>query len=130
DTVRVIANQANGQALSSIKSVISYTSNIAVVTVENFTLFIPQGFSPNDDGINDAFVIKGMPTEGDNELTIYNRWGSKVYHSDNYDNTWRGYPNVNSALGSNKLPQGTYYFVLDMKGSGGKPITGFIVLQY
>src|SRR5690606_7403926 len=42
DTVRVIANQANGQALSSIKSVISYTSNIAVVTVENFTLFIPQ----------------------------------------------------------------------------------------
>ncbi|WP_317899359.1 gliding motility-associated C-terminal domain-containing protein [Aurantibacillus circumpalustris] len=94
------------------------------------TLFIPEGFSPDGDNINPFFVIQGLSTSGNNEITIFNRWGNKVYYNANYDNTWDGTPNVSGTLGKNKLPQGTYFYILDMKGSGQKAITGFVVLQY
>ena len=96
------------------------------------TLFIPQAISPNGDGINDSWAIKGLPTDGDNEVTIYNRWGNRVYYHANYSNAipWDGTPNVAGTLGDYKLPEGTYYYVLEMKGSGIKTKTGFIVLQY
>jgi gliding motility-associated-like protein/uncharacterized repeat protein (TIGR01451 family) len=94
------------------------------------TLFIPEGFSPDGDNINPFFVIKGLPQSGENALTIFNRWGNKVYYNGNYDNSWDGTPNVSGTLGKDKLPQGTYYYILEMKGSGAKPITGFVVLQY
>jgi len=94
------------------------------------TLFIPEGFSPDDDNLNQYFVIKGLPTTGDNSITIFNRWGNKVYYHANYDNTWDGTPNISGTLGKDKLPQGTYFYILEMKGSGQKPISGFVVLQY
>jgi gliding motility-associated-like protein len=94
------------------------------------TLFIPEGFSPNSDGINDVFVIQGLPTNGENSITIFNRWGNRVYFHSNYNNAWDGHPNIAGTLGKDKLPQGTYYYILDIKGSGLKPITGYIVLQY
>lgn len=98
-----------------------------VLVVSNPTLFIPQGFSPNGDNINETFVIKGLP-DGENELTIFNRWGNKVYYSKNYDNSWDGRANEGSN-GNNKLPQGTYYYILKT-GDGSQPHTGFLVLQY
>jgi gliding motility-associated-like protein len=93
-------------------------------------LFIPQGFSPDGDGINDLFVIKGMPLEGDNTITIFNRWGNRVYFHANYDNQWGGHPNIAGTMGKGKLPQGTYYYIFEMKGTPLKPITGFIEIQY
>jgi gliding motility-associated-like protein/uncharacterized repeat protein (TIGR01451 family) len=107
------------------------SDNVPTVLIlpSTHTLFIPQGFSPNGDGVNDVFKIVGLP-EGQNGLTIFNRWGNRVYMHSNYKNDWDGYPNIAGTLGRDKLPQGTYYFILDMKGSGIKPITGFIVLQY
>ena len=94
------------------------------------TLFIPEGFSPNGDNVNQYFTIEGLPTTGENSLTIFNRWGNKVYFSSNYDNLWDGTPNVSGTIGKDKLPQGTYFYILDMKGSGIKPISGFVVLAY
>jgi gliding motility-associated-like protein/uncharacterized repeat protein (TIGR01451 family) len=101
-----------------------------LTTPVTHTLFIPEGFSPDGDGINDVFEIKGLPTDGVNSITIYNRWGNRVYYHENYNNSWQGYPNIAGTFGKDKLPQGTYYYVLEMKGSAGKAITGFIVLQY
>jgi gliding motility-associated-like protein len=94
------------------------------------TLFVPQGFSPNGDGINDLFVINGLSNTSENSITVFNRWGNRVYYHGNYNNTWDGYPNIAGTLGKDKLPQGTYYYIIEFKGSGQKPITGFIVLEY
>ena len=94
------------------------------------SLFIPEGFSPNGDGINDVFVISGFPDNSSNTLTVYNRWGNRVYYHSNYNNLWDGYPNIAGTLGKDKLPQGTYYFILEFKGTTQKPITGFVVLEY
>jgi gliding motility-associated-like protein len=90
-------------------------------------LFVPQAFTPDGDGKNDLFVISGLPTGGDNAVTVFNRWGSKVFQQDDYDNTWDGRSNVS---GGDKLPRGTYYYILEFKGRDLKPVTGFIVIQY
>jgi len=62
---------------------------------------IPNVFSPNGDGTNEFFEITNVQYYP-NELTIYGRWGNKVYETLNYKNTWRG----------DGVPDGTYYYVL------------------
>ena len=77
------------------------------------SIFIPEGFSPNGDGINDLFVIRGA-TGLTVSLEVYNRWGSLVYKNDDYRNDWDGKPNSGIAISSdaNGLPDGTYYYVV------------------
>ena len=94
----------------------TYTSRINVCAVR---LKVPNIFTPNHDGINDYFEIgcldqsgKVMPLYDLNEyfvshkLVIFNRWGKIVYESTDYKNDWDG----------GKLPDGTYFYVLDCKG--------------
>jgi large repetitive protein len=95
----------------------------------NVAFFVPGGFSPDGDGINDLFVIKGLPDSGDNSITIFNRWGNRVYYHENYNNSWNGHPNIAGTLGRDKLQPGTYFFILDMKGIG-KKLTGYVVIEY
>ena len=59
--------------------------------------FIPEGFSPNGDGINDLFVIKGLDMYPHNSIVIFNRWGDKVFAASPYQNTY-----VTKFLTSNK----------------------------
>ncbi len=150
DTVTVFKNSAYGSALSSNSVAVSDTSNNGinpdsngngiwneasdnvptVLSIHNYTLFVPQGFSPDADTKNDFWVIKGLPTGVDNTVTVYNRWGNKVYQKKNYDNTWGGFPNVSGTLGNEKLPQGTYYYIIEFSSSEFKPLNGFVILQY
>ena len=52
--------------------------------------FIPEGFSPNGDGINDLFVIRGIEIYPQNSIEIYNRWGNIVYKASPFQNNWYG----------------------------------------
>ncbi len=74
-------------------------------------LFIPTGFSPNADGVNDNMVIKGLEFYPQSELMIFNRWGDLVYQKTNYDNTWNGTTNVKGLHIGDVLPDGTYFYV-------------------
>jgi gliding motility-associated-like protein/uncharacterized repeat protein (TIGR01451 family) len=150
DTVTIFKNSAYGTALSTNSTTVSDTSNAGnnpdingngiwneaadnvptIVIIPNTNFFIPEGFSPNGDNKNDVFVIKGLPLNVDNVLTVFNRWGNKVYQKSNYDNTWNGTPNVNGTLGTEKLPPGTYYYIIEFKGGDLKTTNGFVVLQY
>jgi gliding motility-associated-like protein len=103
---------------------------ITLIDIEPIDLFIPEGFSPNDDGKNDLFLIKGMNGKSAT-LTIYNRWGNKVYSREGTDLSWDGKANVNGlVLGHNKLPPATYYYVFEFSEGDHKTFTGFIVLAY
>lgn len=51
-------------------------------------IFIPNVITPNGDGQNDVFMIKNANNVPDARLTVYNRWGTKVYESSNYLNDW------------------------------------------
>ena len=77
--------------------------------------FIPEGFSPNGDGINDLFVIRGILNYPANAFVIYNRWGNKVFEASPYQNTWDGKSMFGLRVGGNDLPVGTYFYVLDLK---------------
>ncbi len=93
-------------------------------------LFIPNAFSPDGDGINDTWTIRGgLYNYPNNNLVIFNRWGLKVYEADGYNNNWDGNNKGNSNSGNDsKLPSGTYFYVLDLNGNGKNVKKGFIYL--
>jgi gliding motility-associated-like protein len=102
-------------------------------TYSGFTLFIddievlPTAFSPNNDLVNDEFVLPGL--EGYNQLSvkIFNRWGSVVYEDDYYQNNWNGNANKDLLLGKN-LPSGTYFYILKIIDTG-KQQSGYVYLK-
>jgi gliding motility-associated-like protein len=68
-------------------------------------LIIPNSFSPNDDGINDRWNIKGIETYSAARLSIFDRYGKQVYHSSNFK-SWDGNAN------GKPLPVGIYYYLV------------------
>lgn len=95
---------------------------------ETTTVFIPEGFSPNGDGINDRFVIQYVPTGVTVQLDVYNRWGQLVYQNTNYKNDWDGTPNQGIKLTDTRqgLPDGTYYYQVRL--SDGREFVRFLTL--
>lgn len=76
-------------------------------------MIIPNGFSPNNDGLNDFFVIPGLGDCLENKLTIHNRWGDRVYEAENYQNNWDGSTNVSGLHYDGRiLPTGTYFYII------------------
>lgn len=65
-----------------------------VVVVEpEFTLYIPNAFSPNADGLNEVFIAQGEGIENF-KMEIFDRWGENIFNSDNlyagWDGTYKG----------------------------------------
>lgn len=83
-------------------------------------LNFPKAFSPNGDGNNDTWVIKNLDKFSENEVTIFNSWGSEVYKKKNYQNDWNGL----------RLGQGTYYYRARVKLCDGvmKEYTGYVTI--
>ena len=78
--------------------------------------FEPQGISPNGDGKNDVLVFQGLLTKPiPNHISIFDRVGSLVYETDNYQNNWAGETSKGTSLfeKTGSVPDGTYYYILD-----------------
>ncbi len=89
-------------------------SNEACVSIEP-QLFTPNAFTPNNDGNNDEFIIKGV-FMGDYHLQIYSRWGMKVFETRRIDEPWDGkYKGL-------EVPEGVYVFVARGEGFNGQPM--------
>ncbi len=54
------------------------------------TLYLPTGFTPNNDGLNDYFRANGIGIT-EFHMAIFNRWGEKLFESDDIDQGWDGY---------------------------------------
>ena len=93
----------------------------------SFDVFIPEGFSPNGDGVNDYFVIKGADRYIVT-LRIFNRWGNKVYQSYHYKNDWDGTADIGLLVSSAQLPGGTYFYTADFN-NGEKEIIGYLTIN-
>ncbi|MFT7197844.1 MAG: gliding motility-associated-like protein, partial [Marinoscillum sp.] len=89
---------------------------------------IPKGFSPNNDGINDKFVIRGIEHYPNNTMVIYNRWGNKVFKSSPYQNTWDGTSDFGLLVGGDQLPDGTYFCILDL-GDGSEVYRSYVYIK-
>lgn len=88
-------------------------------------------FTPNGDGINDSFIFEGLRDIFKNfKLEIYNRWGTLVWTGDNTTPDWNGFANQGTIIGSQPLPAGTYYYILNLNEPNfEKPITGWVFLN-
>jgi gliding motility-associated-like protein len=82
------------------------------------------GFSPNNDGVNDTWVIRGLDQFPKHRIKVFNRWGTLVFEAANYmeSNAWDGQWNERA------LPDGTYFYLIDL-GDGSAPLSGNIQLM-
>ncbi|MFD2037347.1 Ig-like domain-containing protein, partial [Belliella marina] len=72
--------------------------------------FIPNVITPDDDGKNDRFEIKGLDKFDSNNIVILNRYGDHVFEADDYQNDWS----------SENLPASTYFYVLKAVDASGR----------
>ncbi|WP_158642648.1 Ig-like domain-containing protein, partial [Chitinophaga japonensis] len=100
-----------------------YLTNIAMVTLNVVVgdIKIPTLFTPNGDGKNDVFEIRGLDRYPENELIVINRWGNEVFRQQHYQNNWKG----------DGLNEGTYYYLLRIRktsGSGWEVFKGYTTI--
>jgi gliding motility-associated-like protein len=67
-------------------------------------IVIPNVFTPNNDGMNDTFIVDGLQYIDGAILKIYNRWGRVIYTDENYKNTWNG----------GDVADGIYFYILTL----------------
>ena len=91
-------------------------------------LHIPSGFSPNNDGINDMWAIRGLEEYPNHKIKVFNVWNTRVFESENYQNDWTGINQTQIYFGDGRLPEGTYYYIFDL-GNGKKPLKGFVFIK-
>lgn len=90
------------------------------------SLVIPNGFSPNGDGVNDTFTIGGIEGFPKSELIILNRWGNKLFDSKPV-RPWDGKNHEGGSVGKD-LPVGTYFYLLKL-GDGRIVKKGYVYLS-
>ena len=94
-------------------------------------IFIPEGFSPNNDNSNDLFIITGLDLQNQtSELKIVNSAGTEVFSISNSGQEWKDWDGKN--LRGIDLPEGTYYYLLKMVSNNNGQVfkkSGFIVLK-
>jgi gliding motility-associated-like protein len=84
---------------------------------------IPEELSPNGDGKKDTWIIDGVTRYDNNELKIYNRWGSLVFEANPYMNDWDG-----ESLEGKPLAAGAYVYILYLNDTPDTVYQGTITL--
>jgi gliding motility-associated-like protein len=98
-----------------LDNIVCFSVGYFNLTTENCEPFIPQGFSPNGDGINDEFEISGLIDVFEGfELNVYSREGNLIYQGGNEDGFWNGVPNTGLLYSNRLVPTGLYYYVLQL----------------
>ncbi|NEW81521.1 MAG: T9SS type B sorting domain-containing protein [Mariniphaga sp.] len=102
----------------------------ASVTIDIYDITtIPEGFSPNGDGINDHLIFGGLENYPQSKFSIYNRSGQLIYQSLDYQNDWDGKTIEKSMTNLQTIPSGVYYYVLKLGGTT-RIVKGFIYIGY
>ncbi|MES2397970.1 MAG: ice-binding family protein [Bacteroidota bacterium] len=127
-TVNAEGNYVNTAIIYGTETDLNMANNVSSIEPIPTDFFIPEGFSPNGDGINDVFVIRGILNFPENTFVIFNRWGNKIYETSSYKNTWDGKTTLGLRVGGDELPIGTYFYVLDLK-DGSDVFKGTIYLN-
>ncbi|MFA4851753.1 MAG: gliding motility-associated C-terminal domain-containing protein [Bacteroidales bacterium] len=103
--------------VSVVKTGCTTATDTVIVTGKLCDVTVPNVFTPNGDGYNDFFFIKGLKDYPNTLLQIYNRWGKKIYESTNYQNDWDG----------KSYSDGVYFFIITFIDYY-EPMTGTITI--
>lgn len=93
-----------------------------IVIIVKTKIQIPTGFTPNEDGINEVWVLEGIEDYPNAEVKIFNRWGGEIFATRNYPNNPFDGKKDNATL-----PMGTYYYVIKT-GDDVSTLTGYVTL--
>ena len=86
-------------------------------------IWIPDAFTPNDDGVNDSWELRGIEMYPAVEVTIYNRWGTVIFFSKGYDRPFDGF------YKNERVPAGVYSY--HIKPSATQPrLTGQLTVVH
>lgn len=88
------------------------TVNVDLLPLDSCHVDTYNAFSPNNDGVNDFWIIDGIEGYSENTVYVYNRWGDQMQKIENYDNVnavWDGTNKNNRPVAT-----GTYFFVIDV----------------
>jgi gliding motility-associated-like protein len=90
-----------------------------VLPIVGCAIEVFNAVSPNGDGDNDVFYIRGLECYPDNTVEIYNRWGVLVFERTSYNNSDRAFKGVSEGRvtinKSEELPVGTYFYIFKYK---------------
>ena len=134
-----ITNPSSYQSLSAeqeifvrLDTAVCFAVSSFWITIENCPPFVPQGFSPNRDSINDVFEISGLLNIYENfELKMYSRDGTLIYIGGNAQGFWNAIPNTGLLYEKKLVPVGTYYYVLLLNDpSMPTPLIGYVYVNY
>lgn len=103
-------------------------SAVAKLGLKKGVCELPQGISPNGDGQNDSFDLSSLTASSQGgDLKVFSRYGRKVYEKNDYSKEWEG-----QDMNGNKLPTGTYFYVLQLNKRNpkfGRTIKRWVYLQ-
>lgn len=107
------------QALNSGGAIIDSLSFNYTVTASTdpCQITVYNGFTPDGDGLNDTWIIENIENFATNTVTIFNRWGNKLWSTENYNNTnnvWDG-----KTQGGAPLTSGTYFYIIELENGAG-----------
>ena len=89
------------------------------VNTQQCQVMMPNVISPSMDSSNEMFFIKNLDNYPINNFVVFNRWGIKIYETDNYTNNWS----------PQRIVSGTYYYIFtylyDSPEINSKTLTGF-----
>lgn len=111
-SIKVLAISTSSIVLDSISF-----NYVITASTEPCQITIYNGFTPDGDGLNDNWVIENIDIFANNTVTIFNRWGNKVWSTKNYNNTtnaWDG-----KGTNGTVLTSGTYFYIIELENGKG-----------
>ncbi|MCC1485648.1 gliding motility-associated C-terminal domain-containing protein, partial [Winogradskyella immobilis] len=125
----VFTYTVEGDCATSVDVIITLNDDCIVLPCNLSDVEISRTITPNGDQYNQFFEVTGIEGCGfEINVQIFNRWGAEVFESNNYQNDWSGQAPSGSVGNSNFLPTGTYYYIINLRGSGFAPINGPIYI--
>jgi gliding motility-associated-like protein len=127
-----ILNPVSTPGLDPVTYMITATDKISLCSANDKAtitpipkLYIPTGFTPNNDGKNDKWVILGLAIYPDAVVSVYSRWGEKIFETKNYiNNPWNGY------LKGVRLPIGSYVYSIQLNDDKKQQLQGTVSVIY
>jgi gliding motility-associated-like protein len=117
----VITGEADRTYTLKVTNSNGCTSQDQVSVIVSPSLTIPNTFTPNADGINDIWEIKGLVAYQEATIDVFNRYGQKLFHSNGYSSPWNG------TLNGQTLPSACYYYIIDTK-INHQVLNGFVTI--